>query len=78
MACMFFSFLLGVIGCQTAFEGALWGLAFGLFFDSGMNASHSFFEQRPFELFLIHRGCNAVSLTLVGAVLGACCGGAIM
>jgi len=52
----FFSFMLSVAGCQTAGEGALWGIGFGLFFDSGLNVSHSFFEDRPFALFVLHRG----------------------
>lgn len=75
MALLFFSFILKIAGCETAGEGALWGLAFGLFFDSGMNASHSFFEHRPFALFAIHRGYHAVGLSLVGAILGQLCGG---
>lgn len=74
MALLFFSFMLKTAGCETAMEGALWGLAFGLFFDTGLNASHCFFEDRPFALFLIHRGCHAVGLSVVGAILGLLCG----
>ncbi|CAN8070864.1 unnamed protein product [Agarophyton chilense] len=70
----FFSFLLRVANCRGGGEGALWGLAFGVFFDSGLNASHSFFENRPFALFVLHRGYHCVSLALVGAVLGRLCG----
>lgn len=74
MSYCFFCFLLGAVGCENAWEGALWGLAFGLFFDSGLNVSHSFFEERSFELFAIHRGEHAVGLTLAGALLGQLCG----
>ncbi|KAI0563602.1 hypothetical protein FGB62_37g32 [Gracilaria domingensis] len=70
----FFSFLLRVANCRGAGEGALWGMAFGIFFDSGLNASHSFFENRPFALFVLHRGYHCVSLVLVGAILGRLCG----
>lgn len=72
---LFFAFVLKTAMCETALEGALWGLALGLFFDTGMNASHCFFEDRPFLLFAIHRGCHAVGLTVVGAILGQMCGG---
>ncbi|CAN8070866.1 unnamed protein product [Agarophyton chilense] len=70
----FFSFILHIVKCKGAVDGALWGLALGFFFDSGLNVSHSFFEKRPFALFLVHRGCHAVSLTLAGIVLGLLCG----
>ncbi len=69
----FFCLILSVAGCRSALEGALWGAAFGLFFDTGLNCSHSFFEERPFGLFLIHSGCHAVSLTVIGAILGQLC-----
>lgn len=69
----FFSFLLRVANCRSAGEGALWGLAFGVFFDSGLNASHCFFENRPFALFVLHRGYHSVSLAVIGAVLGRLC-----
>ncbi|PXF44822.1 hypothetical protein BWQ96_05405 [Gracilariopsis chorda] len=70
----FFSTVLHVAKCQTPLDGALWGLALGLFFDSGMNASHCFFENRSFSLFLLHNGCHAVSLTTAGIVLALLCG----
>lgn len=76
IAMPFFCFILSVAGCRSAGEGALWGAALGLFFDAGMNVSHNFFEDRPFALFVLHRGYHAVSLTLIGAVLGALCGSA--
>lgn len=74
MALPFFSFLLGVADCRTPGEGAIWGLAVGVFLDSGLNASHSFFEDRPFALFLLHRGYHITSLTIIGAMLGLLCG----
>lgn len=74
IALPFFSFILSVVGCGTAGEGALWGLAFGLFFDSGLNVSHSFFEDRPFALFVLHRGYHVASLSLIGTILGKLCG----
>lgn len=74
MAYPFFSFVLNAVDCRTPVEGALWGLAFGLFFDTGLNASHTFFESRPFELFAIHRGCHAISLIATGAILAKVCG----
>lgn len=67
-----FLFCLTKAGCETWHEGALWGLAFGLF-DLGMNAAHSFFENRSFLLNLIHRGYHTVSLTLIGAILPLLC-----
>lgn len=76
--CMpFFSFLLGVVGCKTAGQGSLWGLSFGILFDCGINMPHSFFEDRPFALFLLHRGYHVVSLTAIGAILAALCGPSI-
>lgn len=78
VACMpFFSFILGVVGCRTAGQGSLWGLSLGVFFDGGINLPHSFFEDRPFALFLLHRGYHVISLTAVGAILGALCGPSI-
>ena len=74
IAIPFFSFMLSVVECKSAGEGALWGLSFGFFFDSGLNVSHSFFEDRPFALFVLHRGYHIFSLSLIGAVLGALCG----
>lgn len=74
IAMPFFSFMLSVVGCRTPGEGSLWGFAFGLFFDGGLNASHSFFEEKPFALFALHRGYHVTSLSLIGAVLGALCG----
>lgn len=74
IAMPFFCFILSVASCQSLGEGMLWGAAFGLFFDSGLNVSHSFFENRPFALFVLHRGYHACSLMLVGGALGAFCG----
>lgn len=74
IAMPFFAFMLSVVRCRTPGEGSLWGFAFGLFFDGGLNASHSFFEDRPFALFVLHRGYHIVSLSLIGTVLGALCG----
>lgn len=73
--CMpFFSFMLSVVGCRTAGEGSLWGLAIAFFLDCGLNLPFSFFEERPFALFAIGRGYHMVSLCLIGAVLGTLCG----
>lgn len=74
IALPFFSFLLGVADCRTPGEGALWGLGVGFFLDSGLNVSHSFFEDRPFALFVLHRGYHITSLTIIGAMLGLLCG----
>lgn len=69
----FFSFMLSVFNCQTAGEGALWGIAFGFFLDAGLNIPHTFFEERPFALFILHRGYHIASLGIVGTVLGTMC-----
>lgn len=71
LALVFFVYTLHVMRCSGPLEGFLWGVALGLFFDTGINASHSFFEARPFELALIHKGCHACGLAVVGSVLGA-------
>ncbi len=76
IAMPFFCFLLKVANVTSAGEGALWGAALGVFFDGGMNASHNFFEERPFALFVLHRGYHAFSLICIGLVLGALCGAA--
>lgn len=68
----FFCFILQIADCRSALEGALWGFALALF-DTGLNCSHTFFEQRPFALFLVHRGCHALALVFIGALLGALC-----
>lgn len=73
VAIPFFSFVLGVLNCRSSGEGALWGIAFAFFLDSGLNVSHSFFEERPFALYVLHRGYHIVSLSLIGAVLGYFC-----
>lgn len=70
----FFVMLLAAVDARSAGEAALWGLALGFFFDTGLNVSHGFFEDRPFALFVMHRGYHLVSLTLIGAMLGALCG----
>lgn len=70
----FFCLLLAVADCKTPGEGALWGLGLAFFFDSGLNASHGFFEDRPFALFVLHRGYHIVSLTIIGALLALLCG----
>eukprot|EP00171_Calliarthron_tuberculosum_P013566 IDg13566t1 len=68
----FFCFILKMSGCRSALEGALWGTALALF-DLGLNCSHSFFEERSFMLFLVHRGCHTLSLITIGGLLGALC-----
>lgn len=75
LAMPFFSLLLAVVDARTPGEAALWGLALGFFLDAGLNLPHSFFEHRPFALYVLHRGYHLVSLTLCGAMLGALCGG---
>lgn len=75
IAMPFFCILLAVVDARTPGEAALWGLGLALLFDAGLNVSHSFFEDRPFALFVLHRGYHLVSLTLVGALLGGICGG---
>lgn len=67
----FYAFLLKAVGCSTASSGALWGFVLGVFFDAGLNLPHSFFEDRPFKLFLVHRGYHVCSLMLIGGLLGA-------
>lgn len=73
MSLPLFLIALSIADCQSWYEGALWGLGFGLF-DLGLNASHPFFEKRPFQLYLVHRGYHSVSLTMIGALLGLLCG----
>lgn len=73
MSLPLFIIVISAAGCQSWYEGALWGLGFG-FFDLGLNASHTFFEKRPFELFVVHRGYHIMSLTTIGALLGFLCG----
>lgn len=75
VAMPFFCMLLAVVDARTPGEAALWGLGLAFFFDAGLNVSHSFFEDRPFALFVLHRGYHLVSLTLVGALLGGICAG---
>lgn len=77
-AVSFFLYVLRKLRCENAMEGTMWGLAFGLFFDTGLNASHSFFEKQPFALSLIHKGCHAVGFASIGCVLGALCGQAVI
>lgn len=72
MVMPFFLLLLRFADCRTPYEGILWGLAVSLF-DLGLNASHNLFEDRPFELFLLHRGCHTITLVFVGALLPWCC-----
>lgn len=74
IAMPFFSFLLSVVEPLSTGEGALWGFAFGFFFDSGLNVSHSFFEDRPFPLYVLHRGYHIASLTIIGGALVMLCG----
>lgn len=69
----FFSYMLRVVDCRSSGQGALWGLAVAVCLDSGLNVSHGLFEDRPFALFVLHRGYHIVSLTLVGCLLGLLC-----
>lgn len=74
VAIVFFSYILKSVSCESALEGALWGIGMGLIFDGAINSSHSLFESRPFRLFAIHSGCHAVGMISVGALLGWLCG----
>ena len=70
---LFFTFILSATRCTSSIEGGLWGIVFGLF-DFGINVSHTFFEDRPIHLRLIHSGGKTACLTIIGTVLGALCG----
>lgn len=74
MSIPFFCLLLNMAAVRSSGEGMLWGAAVSLFFDTGLNAAHGFFEGRPFALFVLQRGCHALSLMAIGLVLGALCG----
>lgn len=75
MSMPFFCFLLSIARVAGPGEGMLWGAAVALIFDTGLNLPHSFFEARPFALFVMHRAEHAISLMMSGAVLGALCSG---
>ena len=72
VAISFFCFVLSVARCRSPIEGLLWGLTFGIF-DAGIGAAHCFFEERPVQLFFIHKGCHAVGLISCGLLLGMLC-----
>jgi hypothetical protein len=66
----FILFYLSAVGVRNANEGCVYGFALG-FFDCALHLSHGLFENRPFQLFVIHQGYHIVSLIVTCSILGA-------
>lgn len=64
-----YAVILEMVGASTVWLGLGWGLVLSLVV-AGLDAPHGWFEERPFELFLLHQGYHTVSLILLGSIYG--------
>lgn len=53
-----------------ALDGALTGLAVGIFIAAGASLSHRLFAGQGFKVWIIECGSDVVNLTLAGVILG--------
>ena len=60
-----------IFSVSSMFEGALLGVVIGVFFVASSIASNYLFAQRKLELLLIDASYATLSITVMGAVLGA-------
>ena len=60
-----------IFSVSSMLEGALLGVVIGVFFVASSIASNYLFAQRKLELLLIDASYATLSITVMGAVLGA-------
>ncbi|MFJ6079148.1 DUF1761 domain-containing protein [Pseudarthrobacter sp. NPDC092419] len=63
--------LMGDLGLDSAFGGAVFGLTMGLVFRAGGHVIHNGFAGRPAAVTLIDAGHDLVAMGLAGAIIGA-------
>ncbi|MFD5276663.1 DUF1761 domain-containing protein [Pseudarthrobacter sp. NPDC058362] len=63
--------LMGALGLDNAFGGAVFGLTMGLVFRAGGHVIHNGFAGRPAAVTLIDAGHDLVAMGLAGAIIGA-------
>jgi hypothetical protein len=62
---------LGPDPAMNATWGAFYGFLAGFGWVATFIGTHYLFERKSFKLFLINAGCSIVSLTVMGAIIGA-------